>query len=83
MVPHLAWLVLATGPGWNRTEAPGPGQEPPSNPTHSVLAGLLPGPDIYPQFFGWVEPGPLFHFVVPTTMALLWLQLSISVLIIS
>ena len=30
------------GPGWNRTEGPGPGQEPPSNPTRFVLAGCYP-----------------------------------------
>jgi len=83
---YLVYAVLSVsngsglpgfGPGWNRTEAPGPGQEPPSNPTRSVLAGLLPGPDIYPRFFGRVEPGPRFHFAVPTTLPLLWLQLSI------
>jgi hypothetical protein len=57
------------GPGWNRPEDPGPGQEPPSNPTRSVLAGLLPGPDINPRFFGRVEPGPRFRNTVPATLA--------------
>jgi len=57
------------GPGWTRTEGPGLGQEPPSNPTRSVLAGLLPGSDINPRFFGRVEPGPLFHITVPPTFA--------------
>jgi hypothetical protein len=56
------------GPGWNRPEDPGPGQEPPSNPTRSVLAGLLPGPDINPRFFGRVEPGPRFRNMVPATL---------------
>jgi len=57
------------GPGWNRTEGPGPGQEPPSDSTRSVLVGLLPGPDINPMFFGRVEPGPQFHITVPATLA--------------
>jgi len=57
------------GPGWNQPEGPGLGQEPPSNPTCSVLAGLLPGPDINPRFFGRVEPGPRFHITVPATVA--------------
>jgi len=57
------------GPGWNRPKGPGPGQEPPSNLTRSVLAGLLPGLDINPPFFVRVEPGPQFHITVPTTFA--------------
>jgi len=35
------------GPGWDRMDGPSPGQEPPSNPTLFVLAGLLPGPQIH------------------------------------
>jgi len=57
------------GPGWNRPEGPCPGLEPPSNPSRSVLAGLLPGPDINPGFFDWDVPGPLFHITVPATLA--------------
>jgi len=56
------------GPGWNRSEGPGPGQEPSSNPTLLVLAGWLPGPDINPRVFGRVEPGPRFHSTVPVTI---------------
>jgi len=63
--------------GWNRTEGPAPGQEPPSNLIHLVLAGLLPRPDIYPRFFGRVDPGPQFHFVVTTTLAVLRLDISL------
>jgi hypothetical protein len=55
------------GPGRTRSEGPSPGQEPPSNPTCSVLAGLLPGLDINPRIFGRVEPGPQFHITVPAT----------------
>jgi len=62
-------LVLATVPGWNQTEGPGPGQEPPSNPIRVTGAVLLPGPDIYPQFFGRVVPGLRFHITVPATLA--------------
>jgi len=57
------------GPGWNRPAGPGPGHEPPSYLTGSVLAGLLPGPDINPRFFGRVEPGPRFQIAVPATVA--------------
>jgi len=57
------------GPGWNRPEGPGQGQEHPNNPTRLVLAGLLPGPDIYLRFFGRVEPGLRFHITVPATLA--------------
>jgi len=57
------------GPGWNRPEGPGPGQEPPSNLSRSVLAGLLPGPDITLRIFGRVEPGPRFHIMLPATFA--------------
>jgi len=57
------------GPGWNRPEGPSPGQEPPSNPTRSVLAGLLPGPDINPPFFGRVEPGQRFDISVLAAFA--------------
>jgi hypothetical protein len=55
------------GPSWNPPEVPGPGQEPPSNPTSSVSAGLLPGLDINPSFVGRVEPVPRFHITVPAT----------------
>jgi hypothetical protein len=56
-------------PGWNRPEGPCPGQELPSNLSRSVLAGLLPGQDINPRFFGRVEPGPQFHITVHATLA--------------
>jgi len=59
------------GLGLNRTEGPSPGQEPPSNPTRLVLAGLLPGADINPRVCGRFEPGPLFHFTVPVTLTAL------------
>jgi len=71
------------GPGWNRTRGPGPGQEPPRNPNLVTSAGLLPGPDINPRFFGRVGTGPRFHFTVPTTLAELGLQLSFWALIVS
>jgi hypothetical protein len=50
---------------------------PAKNPTRFVLAGLFPGPDIYPRCFGRVGTGPRFHITVLTTLAVLWLQLSI------
>ena len=40
---------------------------PAKYPTHCVLAGLLPGPDINPRLFGRVVPGPRFHSTVPAT----------------
>jgi len=50
--PHWPRLTLPSvsnrsglpgfGAGWTRTEGPGPGQEPPSNPTRFVLAGCYP-----------------------------------------
>jgi len=49
------------GPGWNGPRGPGPGQEPPSNPNPVTIAGLLPGPDIYPLVFGRVGTGPPFQ----------------------
>jgi len=64
---HALCVVLAMVRGWNWPEAPGPGQEPPSTLSRSVLAGLLPGPDIQPRFFGLVEPGLRFHIPVPAT----------------
>jgi len=57
------------GPGWNRIEGCGPGQGPPSNQNLLVLAGKVPGPDIYPRFFGCDEPGSWFHSSVPATFA--------------
>jgi len=39
------------------------------NPTNFVFAGLLPGPDIHPRFFGQIGLGPQFHFAVPATLA--------------
>jgi hypothetical protein len=40
------------GPGWNGPRGSGPGHGPPSYPNWVTSAGLLPGPDIYPRFFG-------------------------------
>jgi len=62
-------VVLATVPGWNRPEGPGPGQEPPSNPTRSGLAGLLPGPDINPRFLAGLNLDRGSIFAVPATVA--------------
>jgi hypothetical protein len=45
----------------------GLGQERLCNPTHSVMAGLIPGPDINARFFGRFKPGPRFHITVPAT----------------
>jgi len=53
------------GSGWKRPKGPGPGQEPPSNPTWVTNAGLLPGPDINPRMFGRLGPGPQLHITVP------------------
>jgi len=39
------------------------------NPNRYVLAGLLPGPNRNPVFFGWVGTGPRVHFAVPTFLA--------------
>jgi len=61
--------VPGFGPDWKGTVGPGPGQEPPSNLTRFVLAGLFPSPDINRPFFGQVEPRPRFQFTVPTTLA--------------
>jgi len=62
-------LLLATVPGRKQTEGPGPGQEPPSNPTQETGTVLLPGQDINLQFFGRVVPGLRFHITVPATLA--------------
>ena len=43
--------------------------DPVQNPTHFALAGLLPGPDIKPQFFGRVIPGLQLHFTVRASFA--------------
>jgi hypothetical protein len=42
---------------------------PAKNSNRDVLAGLLPGPDRNPLFFGRVETGPRVHFAVPTFLA--------------
>jgi len=43
--------------------------DPANDPTRCVLAGLLPGTDINPWFFGQVGPGLQFHNLVPATLA--------------
>jgi hypothetical protein len=68
---HL-WLVLATGPGNPpavRFLAGGSGRYPAKNRNRYVLAGLLPGPNRNPVFFGRVGTGPLVYFAVPTFLA--------------
>jgi hypothetical protein len=55
------------GLGWNRPEGPGPGQEPRSNPTRCGLPGLLPEPDINPQFLTRLNLDCGFIFAVPAT----------------
>jgi len=57
------------GPGWNRPKGPGPGQEPPSSPSCSGLAGLLPGPDINPRFLAGLNLDRGSIFAVPATVA--------------
>jgi hypothetical protein len=66
-----AGLVLATGPGnppQVRVLTGGSvqfGSHLAKSPNRVVLAGLLPGPDINPRFFGRVVPGPRVHFTIP------------------
>jgi hypothetical protein len=67
-VSNGSWL-RGFGLGWNRPEGPCPGQELPSNPTRSVLAGLLPGPDINPRFLAGLNPDRGSIFAVPATFA--------------
>jgi hypothetical protein len=68
-------VVLATGPGNPpavRFLAGGSvrfGSLPGQKPNRYVLAGLLPGPNRNPVFFGRVGTGPRVHFAVPTFLA--------------
>ena len=57
------------GPGWNRTESPGPGHEPPSNPTRFVLAGCYPDQTSNRGFLAGLEPARGSIYTVPTTLA--------------
>jgi len=57
------------GPGWNRSAGCGLSQPLPRSLNWVICAGLLPRT--------W------FHFMVPTTLAVVWLQLGFWVLIIS
>jgi hypothetical protein len=68
---------VSNGSGFGPEKRFGSVPDPSINPTRSVLAELLPGPDIEPWVFSRVGTGPRFHFTVPSTLPRLWLHLSI------
>jgi hypothetical protein len=61
--------LSGSGLGSNCPNGPGPGQEPPSNPTRVTSSGMIPGPDIKRWFFGRVVPGLRFYLSVVATSA--------------
>ena len=55
--------------GSNRTEGPGPGQEPPSDPTPIALEGCYTDRTTNRGFLEVFDPARGFMYIFPTTLA--------------